>query len=307
MIWTQIRVKCKTEEIDTVSAIMCMVDNQLMIEDYSDIDETIKPMYGELIDENILGADKTHAYVSVFLPEEKPYTDALEQISTMCESEGLLCEIDIKKSDDEVWLNAWKAYYKPIHISERFVVVPAWESEPYVPKETEIIVRMDPGMAFGTGTHETTRLCAKMLDANIKDGMKVLDIGTGSGILAMFASKAGADSVIACDIDPVSVRVADDNIKSNGIDNIDCRVSDLLSAIKDIDGKFDLVLANIVSDILVRLSKDITRVLCKDALLITSGIINTCTDDVEKAMTEAGLTLVHREEENDWVSLVFKY
>ncbi len=296
MAWTQIRVTCRLEELDTVSAVMSMLDSGLMIEDNSDI----KTIYDELLDESIINSDKTKAKVSIFVPEEKNYNDYVAFLRDRFTALSLDVTTELIGVDEEDWATAWKQYYKPLSIGEHITVVPMWEK--YEAKPDEVIVRMDPGMAFGTGTHETTRLCMTLIEKHIKAGDKVLDVGTGSGILAIAASKLGAASVDAYDIDPVAVRVARDNVEENGVTNVTCGESDLLAAVQ---GEYDLVCANIVADIIVRMAPDVAKFMKPGSKVITSGIIDFHTERVKAAMENGGLTLCDTLAENDWTALVF--
>ena len=197
--------------------------------------------------------------------------------------------------------NSWKEYYKPLHIGEKTVIVPAWEK--YEKKPGEVIVTMDPGMAFGTGTHETTRLVIGLLEKYTKKGCRMLDVGTGSGILAICASKHGAKKCYAYDIDEVAVRVAKDNIVSNGCTNIECAQSDLLKDVKLDDGPFDLVTANIVADIIIRMTPDIGKFMKDDAILLASGIIVERSQDVIDAFEKFGFRVVEKVVDNSWCAL----
>ncbi|MGM9663277.1 MAG: 50S ribosomal protein L11 methyltransferase, partial [Eubacteriales bacterium] len=192
MIWTQIKVKCNVTDLETVSAVMSMLDNFIMTEDYRDIDTELKSVYGDLIDESILKADKSKGSCSIFVPEEKNVSEYISYINERLPLLGIPYETEIINTADEEWSTAWKKYYKPTPIGKRIVIVPSWEH--YDKKDGEIIIDMDPGMAFGTGTHETTRLCASLLEKYIKQGDKMLDIGSGSGILAICGAKLGASS-----------------------------------------------------------------------------------------------------------------
>ena len=298
--WSQLKVTVKLCHLDTLVAIMSMINNNLMIEDFSDID--LKTCYGDLIDESILNADKTVASVSVFLPADRPFTDAVAFVRERMAESGFDGKVEIIGVSEEDWANSWKAYYKPIHIGKKIVIVPAWEK--YEEKPGEIIVRMDPGMAFGTGTHETTRLVIELLEAYTKKGARVLDVGCGSGILAICAAKLGAAACKAYDIDPVAVRVARENIKDSGEQNVSCDVSDLLKQVDLSGGKYDLICANIVADIIIRMAPDVGDYMKDDAVLLASGIITERAEEVVEALAANGLRVTERLDDNGWCALV---
>ncbi len=304
MNWTQLKVTVKTEDIDRTAAIMSMLDNGILIEDYSDIETGLKTVYGDLIDENILNADRSHGAVSIYIPDDKNYSDYTAFLKERFAAERIDAKLELLGVDEEEWSTAWKKYYHPIHIGEKLVVVPMWEK--YEAAEGEVVVLMDPGMAFGTGTHETTRLVCGLIEKYLVPGQRVLDVGTGSGILAICASKLGASECFACDIDPVAVRVARENVKDNGLSNITCAVSDLLSDVDLSAGPYDFAVANIVADIIVRMSGDIGRYVKKGAYVVTSGIIERYADDVRRAMEENGFTLADEAAESDWVAMVWQ-
>ncbi len=298
--WTQVKVTVPLERLDTLVAVMSMLNNNLMIEDYSDID--LKTCYGDLIDESILNADKTVASVSIFLPADRPFADDVAFLRQRLQAEELDAKIDIIGVNEEDWANSWKAYYKPLHIGNRMVIVPAWED--YTPADNEIIVTMDPGMAFGTGTHETTRLVIELLERLVRPGMRVLDVGCGSGILAICAAKLGAAECKAYDIDPVAVRVARENIEASGEKNVSCDVSDLLRQVDLSGGQYDLICANIVADIIIRMAPDVGAYMKQDAVLLASGIITERAEEVVSALEAAGLAVKERLEDNGWCALV---
>ena len=300
--WSQVKVTVALERLDTLTAIMSMIDLNLMIEDYSDID--LKTCYGDLIDESLLNADKTIASVSVFIPAEKSVSDAVAFIRDRASSEKLEIKVEINGVNEEDWATSWKAYYKPVHIGEKMVIVPMWET--YDEQPGEVIVRMDPGMAFGTGTHETTRLVVSLLEKYTKEGCRVLDVGTGSGILAICASKLGAGECKAYDIDPVAVRVARENVKDNECNNITCDVSDLLYGVDLSGGQYDLVCANIVADIIIRMAPDIGKYMKDDAILLASGIITERSEEVVEAVKANGLRIKEQLTDNGWCALVIE-
>ena len=301
--WIRIRVTVKTEQLDKLTPIMSMVSNTLQIEDYSDIEED--NLYGTLIDESILNADKTHASVSVYLPGNRSVTEEVDFLKAHLESSGIEYEMQLSGVNEEDWANSWKQYYKPIKVGSRIVIVPAWES--YAPQPGEIPVVMDPGMAFGTGSHETTRLIIRMLEDYVKPGCSVLDVGTGSGILSICAAKLGAGSCKAYDLDPVAVRVAGENVKDAGLEGtVSVGRSDLLAGAEKPDRPYDLICANIVADILIRMSGQLEPFAGKDTLILCSGIIDSRKDDVIGAMNKAGYSVFRTETENDWVAIVFR-
>ncbi len=305
MEWTQLKVTVDLSRLEETAAVMGMLDNGLMIEDYSDIETNLKTVYGDLIDESILNADKNHASVSIYVPEEKNYNDYVAFLKERFTTLQIDAKIELIGLKEEEWSTAWKKYYKPIKVGDKLVIVPMWED--YEAKYGEVVVKMDPGMAFGTGTHETTRLVAGLIERYIKNGDNVLDVGTGSGILSICAAKLGAKSCAAYDIDPVAVRVANENCEKNGCaDIIKCKASDLLKDVEIPDGGFDFAVANIVADIIIRLSSDIGACLKKEAYYITSGIIEEREEDVLNAMETAGFELVETVRENGWCAIVFK-
>ena len=300
-IWTQIKVTVPLPELDALVAVMSMINNNLMIEDYSDIDVNLKTCYGDLIDEKILNANKDIASVSVFIPSDRSYMDDLAYIRQRCAELSLHAEIELVGVNEEDWANSWKQYYKPVKIGEKIVICPAWEK--YTPAEGEIVIRMDPGMAFGTGTHETTRLVIRLLEKYTKAGQLMLDVGTGTGILAICASRLGANFCRAYDIDPTAVRVARENIKDSGLENVTCDQSDLLKQVSLEGGQYDLVCANIVADIIIRMTPDVGAYMKDDAVLLASGIIAERCDDVVECFERNGFKVVEKLTDNDWCGL----
>ncbi len=305
MKWTQVKVSGNIKDKDEICAVMTMVDQGLMIEDYSDVTEGLNAMYGELLDENIVNADKERVAVSVFISEEKNYAEAVTFLRDRFSLLGLDVITEVIGVDEDDWADAWKQYYKPVKCGEKIVIVPMWEK--YDAKEDEVTIKMDPGMAFGTGTHETTRLCLAMMEKHMTPDMTVMDMGTGSGILAIYAAKIGATKIDAYDIDPVAVRVAKENFVANGVeDKIYCTVSDLMQNADKTRAKYDFVCANIVADIVIRLSECMGDYVKKDGLCAVSGIIEPQAERVKKAVSEKGFVLIDEKKENDWCAFVFK-
>ena len=298
--WTQFKVTVPLEQLDQTSAVMSMISNYLQIEDYSDID--LKTCYGDLIDEAILNADKTVASVSVYLPADSGTADTVHFLKERFASLGIDGKITISGVCEEDWANSWKAYYKPIEIGEKMVIVPAWEK--YDAPEGKLVVRMDPGMAFGTGSHETTRLVIGLLEKYIKNGQRVLDVGCGSGILAICAAKLGADECKAYDIDPVAVKVARENVRDSGLTNVTCDTSDLLRGVDKSGGAYDVICANIVADIIIRMTPDVGQFMHESSVILASGIISERANDVISCFEQYGFRIVEKAEENGWCALV---
>lgn len=296
--WNQLTVSAKTELLEEVSAVMSMLDNGLMIEDYSDF--TLNGMYGDLVDDSILNSDKTRVKVSVFVPEEKSLAEYVAFLKERFAALSIEADISVLGLCEDDWAEAWKKYYKPIPLG-KVTIVPAWEK--YEPTDGEIIIKMDPGMAFGTGTHETTRLVMKIMQDELTGGELVLDLGTGSGILSICASKLGARHCNAYDIDPVAVKVARENAKADGCENITVGISDLLAGVDCSMGKYSFCVANIVADILIRMLPDVGDYLTDGAGLILSGIISPRADEVRRAAEAAGFCIVREERENDWLAI----
>ena len=299
--WTQIRVTVEQKKLDELVAVMSMINNNLMIEDFSDIEINLKTCYGDLIDEKILNADKTVASVSVYVPSDRSYMDDLAFIRSRLAECGIEGKVEIVGVSEEDWANSWKQYYKPVKIGERIVICPAWES--YTPTEDELVIRMDPGMAFGTGTHETTRLVIRLLEKYTKKDCRMLDVGTGTGILAICASRLGAGICRAYDIDPTAVRVARENIKDSGLTNVTCDQSDLLRQVSLEGGRYDLVCANIVADIIIRMTPDVGNYIAEGGVLLASGIIDERCDDVIEALQSNGFRIIECLRDNGWCGL----
>ncbi len=302
MEWTQLKVNGKLDDKDTICAVMMMLDEGIVIEDYSDID--MDTVYADLIDEKILSCDKTKIAVSIYVPEDKNLNEYASFLRDRFRELAVDCEIEFVGVDEEAWSTAWRKYYRPTEIGERLVVVPLWLADDYKAKEDGIVIRMDPGMAFGTGTHETTRLCATLLEKYVKEDDRMLDVGTGSGILAICAAKLGIKEGFAYDIDPVAVRVAEENMAENGVANVTCGVSDLLH---DVDrcAPYTVCCANIIADIIIRMAPDIGALLAPGATYITSGIISERADEVRGIMEGAGYRVLDEVRDNGWTAFAF--
>ncbi len=237
--------------------------------------------------------------------------DSEEQAAVRAAVEGLdlagtLTSFTIAEAEPVDWAEEWKKFYRRQRIGERLVIVPSWEE--YQPAEGEVTVLLDPGAAFGTGEHETTRLCLAALEARVAEGQRVLDVGAGSGILAIAARLLGAGEVHAVDIDPDTVRVAEENAATNGVaDDIEFAagsVGDLWPWPDRAPEGYDIVLANISSTVVGRLAADLARAVAPGGMLVASGFILRDADEVRSALAGAGLTEVNYRTEGNWGCLV---
>ena len=210
--------------------------------------------------------------------------------------------VEITQVDDEDWANSWKAYYKPSKIGEKIVVKPTWEE--YEKQEGDIVVELDPGMAFGTGTHETTTMCIQALERNVKNDSVVFDIGCGSGILGISAAKLGACKVIGVDLDPVAVKVSKENIELNEVSNaMEARYGNLMDVVTE---KADIVVANIIADIIVLLSEGVGQFLVPNGVFISSGIILDKIDMVKNALIKNKFEILEVNTMGEWAAIVSK-
>lgn len=213
--------------------------------------------------------------------------------------------LQVRSMEEQDWANTWKQHYQVQRIGERIVIVPSWLD--YTPQAGDVVLHLDPGMAFGTGLHPTTRLCLHLLEQHIQPGQRVLDVGTGSGILAIAAAKLGAASVLALDNDPVAVDVCQTNVERNQQPS---SINVLLGSLgidpcpPELTAPFDLIVANIIADVLIVLAPELAAALAPGGTIISSGIIYERDSEVALALASAGLHLRTRNSEGDWVALV---
>ena len=298
--WTKLTLKGRCEDVEILSAVMSMLDEGLLIEDFSDL--TGDSPYGEVLPELAADARNTAA-VSVFLPADRSPAEAAAFVRERLSAVGIEATLSTEGIREEDWAETWKRYYHPIPFG-RLTVVPAWEE--YTPRPDELILRMDPGTAFGTATHETTHMMIELLTEEIAGGERVLDVGCGSGILAMAARLLGAAAADAYDLDPEAVRVAKKNIADSGLTNVRAAVSDLLASVDREGGGYDVIVANIVADILLRLAPDTPPYLKKGGLFAVSGILSARADEVREGIAAAGFTFLREKREGDWYAMLFR-
>ena len=301
MDWTELTIQIPTTDLETATAIAQMtVPYGVYIEDYSDMEQQVHEMaHVDLIDEGLLKRDRDHALIHIYIgPDENPAEalSFLQQQLTSCSIPHRLMQENVREED---WATAWRQYYKPVRVGEKLMVVPSWEQ--YQPQEEDVVITLDPGMAFGTGTHATTRLCMRLIERFLSPGQDMLDVGTGSGILAVTALKLGARRAVGVDIDATAVRVAGENAALNGVDqNLSVICGDLAC---DVKGCFQLITANIVADIIIRLTPDVPPLLQEGGTFVVSGIIDSREQDVRDALESNGFQVVSSLTEGGWVAL----
>ena len=300
MEWTDIQITVPHPYAETAEAIATMVSNGgIYIEDYSDLEEQAWEIaHVDLIEQELLDQPRDIVKVHMYLaPDENP-AEILPLFKERLDAAGIPYELTTAGVEQEDWQNAWKKYYHAMDIGKRLAIVPGWEE--YETDRT--VITMDPGMAFGTGTHETTSLCLEVLDERVRGGERVLDIGTGSGILAIAALRLGAACAEGVDIDPMCVRTAGENALRNGVQD---RFTVLVGDLSDkASGVYNIITANIVAAAILSLAPHVPALLAPGAVFIASGIIDTRKEEVLAGLRAAGLEPFDVREKRGWVCIV---
>lgn len=307
--WIEVRVITKSEALEPVSGIFYSLDCKgVAIEDPEDIlGREQGPLTWDFADINVLEHKGKFAVVKAYFAEEDNIEEILgyvnEKLVELKEMGIDLGEakVEHEKMYEEDWANTWKQYYKPSKVGEKIVVKPIWEE--YEQKEGELVVNLDPGMAFGTGTHETTRMCIQALEKYVKEESTVFDVGCGSGILAIAAAKLGAKLAVGVDLDPVAVESSIENVGYNNLNNIEILHGNLVEVI---DGKADIVVANILAEIICILTDDVKRVMKDGGVFITSGIIHDRVDMVCEKLQATGFEVIEKNRDGEWNCIVAK-
>ena len=308
MKWTEVLIKVAPQAVEAVTDILYGLGAQgVAIDEPVDVQKLREDeLYWDYIDEKLLENDTEETKIMAYFSEEE--TNLPEKIAVIKEKIRNLTEfglsigsgtVELSNVNQEDWESAWKQYFKPVHVTDRIVVKPEWEE--YSPQEGEIVIEIDPGMAFGTGTHETTSMCINQIEKNLKEGDRVIDIGSGSGILSMAAVLLGAEKATGVDLDPVAVRVALENVELNNLqDKIDILHGNLTDVIRE---KADIVVANIMADIILMLLEDVREFIKDDGLFISSGIIQEKRAAVEARLLEKNFSIVEVETKGEWCAI----
>lgn len=300
MDWTELTLAISAGDVERASAIAQMVvPYGIYIEDYSDLrTEAPKIAHIDLIDEELLQKDVSKAVIHIYIsPEENP-VEAISFLRERLDAARIPCELGQGAVKEEEWATAWKKYYHPLEIGQRLLVCPSWEE---CDAKGRVKLTLDPGMAFGTGTHDTTRLCLELLETAAGPGKQMLDVGSGSGILSIAGALLGCDRVLGVEIDEMAVRVAREN---SAINHTEDRVTFLCGdLVEKVTGQYPIVCANIVADVIIRLLPDLGPYLAPEGVFIASGIIEEREPDVLVALDRAGFTVSKRRSSGGWVAL----
>ena len=309
MDWLEVTVRTNTAGADLISELLISAGAKgTSIEDRFDaFSEPTDATQWDLIDPSVIEKMDEDTLVHAYFPAETTSRETIESLRARLAAltpEWLGFDagkraLEIANVREEDWAENWKKYYKPFRVGRHLVVRPVWEK--YEPQAGDKIISIDPGMAFGNGTHETTSMCLGLVEDYIKPGDTVLDVGTGSGILAIASVLMGAQSALGIDLDPVAVRVANENIERNGLSGrVHAQVGDL---VKGIDTQADVVFANIIADAVILLSRAVRAHMKPGGVFICSGIILEREQDVLDALSEAGFTVDRIEHRGEWSAI----
>ncbi|MCI8610117.1 MAG: 50S ribosomal protein L11 methyltransferase [Firmicutes bacterium] len=318
MKYIQIDIHAKREGIEPViSALLEVGITDTVVEDPADIADLLekKNEYDwDYIDESVLKLQEETPKVTVFLEDDEEGRKKMETLMVAIEALKIKAEagifgegvdlgpldVEVSVEDDSQWKDNWKEYFRPKKVGRSIVVKPTWYD--YDRKPGELVIELDPGMAFGTGTHETTSLCLRLMEDYMEPGDKVLDVGCGSGILSIAGALLGASEVVGVEIDPVAVDVAKQNISLNGVGHVAiAKYGDLT---KGVDYKADVVVANLMADLVMMLSPDVVKVMKPDAKFISSGILVEKRDQVAEAIVNSGFQIIEIREDGMWCAIV---
>ena len=308
MKWTEVQVSTSSENEDIVSDILYDTGAMgLLIEDPRDIIELSKRVDDwDFIDASLLDMDSEAVIIKAYFPETQDVAEIITIIKRKVETGPVLLgdsplgQVIVSQVDEKDWAESWKKYYKPKRIGKNIVIKPSWEDFHSLPND--LVIELDPGMAFGTGTHETTIMCVEALESYVRTDSTVFDIGCGSGVLGIVAAKLGAKKVIGVDLDEVSVRVSNENIKINNVEHImEIRKGNLLEVI---NSKANIIVSNIIAEIIAKMTQDISGFLEDGGIFITSGIIIEKIYMVEEALIENGFKILEVKKMNSWACII---
>ena len=322
MEWIRVSIFTTAQGIDAVCAALSDIGmNSVQIEDEAEFEQFLEEnkKYWDYVDDELIEQKKGETKVIVYVKNDEKAGESLAAIkgalaAVKSGENGADCgrlELETDGLNEQDWANNWKKYFKPIEIGEKILIQPEWEK--YDGNTDRTVFTVNPGLTFGTGTHNSTKLCIAELEKAINDGCSMIDIGCGSGILSVISLMLGAAHATALDIDPNAVHVAYDNARRNGVDESKYRVysGDILTD-KDLfdkinDRKYDVVAANIVADVIIALLPTVKKIIAPGGVFICSGIINERLDDVTAAMKNESISVHHTDTDGEWSAIVCKF
>lgn len=305
MDWTEIKISVPSQDVETAENIAQMVvPYGIYVEDYSDLEQAAWEIAKiDLIDEDLLNKDRTKAIVHIYIPPHENPSEAVAFLTERYTAEKIPHDIDIAVCRNQDWENNWKDYFKSIPVGKKLMIHPVWDDD-FDPGDRAVL-DIEPGLAFGSGGHDTTRLCLEMMENYVTRDTEFLDVGCGSGILSVSALLLGAKKAVAVDIDPLAVKKARENAELNGFD--ETRYTALEGDLADkVTGKYNVVAANIVADVIILFCSQVKEFMSDDAVFITSGIIDTREPDVLEAFKKYGFSIVERRERGGWLCFALK-
>lgn len=305
MDWTEIKISVPSQDVETAENIAQMVvPYGIYVEDYSDLEQAAWEIAKiDLIDEDLLNKDRTKAIVHIYIPPHENPSEAVAFLTERYTAEKIPHDIDIAVCRNQDWENNWKDYFKSIPVGKKLMIHPVWDDD-FDPGDRAVL-DIEPGLAFGSGGHDTTRLCLEMMEDYVTRDTEFLDVGCGSGILSVSALLLGAKKAVAVDIDPLAVKKARENAELNGFD--ETRYTAIEGDLADkVTGKYNVVAANIVADVIILFCSQVKEFMSDDAVFITSGIIDTRESDVLEAFKKYGFSIVERRERGGWLCFALK-
>ncbi len=305
MDWTEIKIGVSSKVVDKAGDIAQMVvPYGIYIEDYSDLEQAAWEIAKiDLIDEELLQKDRDKAFVHVYLPPQENPAEAIAFLSERYTAEGIEHNIEQSICRNQDWENNWKDYFKSLPVGKKLLIHPVWD-EDFDP-QGRVVLDIEPGLAFGSGGHDTTKLCLETLENYVDENTTLLDVGCGSGILGVCGLLLGAQSAVGVDIDQLAVKKAEENAELNGFDKTKYTVYEGNLTDK-VSGKYNVVVANIVADVIIMFCKDVGNFMYEDSVFITSGIIDEREQDVVSAFDKYGFEIIERRESNGWLCFVTK-
>ncbi len=300
-MWNELVITIAAKNCDLAANILTVLNHDgMFIEDFSDLMENDAVKQTNLVEQELLDKIYNDPIIHLYISPNQNLAEMTQSAQSLLDQNQIEYHLDVKEIPDKNWNEEWMKYYKPVHINDRLTIVPRWLN--YKPQTDELTVLLDPGAAFGTGTHETTKLCLDALTRYVKNNDRILDVGTGSGILAITSLLLGAKSADAIDIDPLSVKAAGENARLNHVhEKLSVKLGSLLD---EATGHYQVITANIVADVIISMLSDLKQHMNTESTLILSGIIRERAQDVLDALSKHSYRIKEHLQDGEWVAFV---